>query len=442
MPQAYYTSPMHSAASAPAEAAAFTGIAPAPLGPRIAAGAFDAVILSLLSALLSLSPLFFGGFALPLLGSLTAILVYTILPCSLFKATLGMRLFGLEMVGLDGRAPEPGEVAFRELVTRGYFGVAYFSTAGIALAGYLSGTIAFFQPTGIGLVLFFLSGFLLVLSAIGHLMILLRPDRRGFPDLVAKTAILPRGAVPDPSASDELDVEERDELARRNSSRAKKFGVFAAVLLVATVFVPHLLTRAGEGKEDLPERWRLDEAERKWKKDPANAYLASDVIDRFQARGDNERAEEVRREHLAALSEQTKVQEAALLASLERTPNDWDTVTTLLEIYADQNKKPEAIKVWEKYLSAEKAPEMRASFGVWLYQNDENERAVTELKAALSAGTDTPDLHAYLGMAYKELGKKDEARTELSRALEMDPELDEVAEALDELVDENVNDTP
>jgi uncharacterized RDD family membrane protein YckC len=420
-------------ASMDAPADAFTGIAPAPLGPRIAAGAFDAVALGLLSAGLSLSPLFFGGFALPLLGSLTAILVYTILPCSLFKGTLGLRIFGLEMVGADGRAPEPGEVAFRELVTRGYFGIAYFSTAAIAVAGYLSGTISFFQPTGIGLVLFFLSGFLLLLSAIGHLMILIRPDRRGFPDLVAKTAILRRGAVLEPGG-DELDAEERADFAKRKSQRAIKFGIFAAGLLVATVFVPHLLTRAGEGKEDLPERWRLDEAERKWKKDPANVYLASDVVDRLEARGDIERAEAVRSEHLLALGEQKKVQETALLASLDREPTDWDTVTTLLEIYSEQNNTAAGIRVWEKYLGAEKSPDMRASFGVWLYQNDENDRAVAELKAALAAGSNGPDVHAYLGMAYKELGKKEEARAELSRALELDPELDEVAGALDELV--------
>src|SRR5262245_29388396 len=179
---------------------ALAGVAPAPLGPRIAAGAFDAVVLGILASVLSLSPLFYGGFALPLLGSLSAILVYTILPCSLFKATLGLRIFGLEIVGLDGRAAEPGEIAFRELVASGYFGVAYFSTAAIGLAGRLSGSMVLFQPTGFGLVLFFLSGFLLLLAAIGHLMIILRPDRRGFPDLVAKTIVVKRGTIRDPSS--------------------------------------------------------------------------------------------------------------------------------------------------------------------------------------------------------------------------------------------------
>lgn len=412
---------------------AFAQAAPAPLGPRFLAGAIDWTILGILAALLSLSPLFYGGFALPLLGSLSAVLVYTILPCSLFKATLGMRLMGLEIVGADGRAADPGEIAFRELVARGYFGVAYFSTAAIGVAGYLSGTVTFFTPTGIGLVLFFLSGFLLLLSAIGHLMILMRPDRRGFPDLIAKTMVVARGAIRDPSSGDELDAEERQALQKRASQRVVKFGIFAAVLLVGTVSLPQLLTRAGEGKEDLPDRWRLEEAERKFKKDPANVYLASDVIDKLEARGEMDRAAEVRTEHRAAIGEQKKVQETALRASFDRDPSDWDTFSTLMELLEDQERKADAIALWEKYLTAEKSPETRASFGVWLYQHDENTRAVSELKAGLSAGVDTADAHAYLGMALKELGQKEEALVELKRALELDPELDEVAGEINEL---------
>lgn len=411
---------------------AFAQVEPAPLGPRIIAGAIDWTILGILAALLSLSPLFYGGFALPLLGSLSAVIVYTILPCSLFKATLGLRLMGLELVGADGRAADPGEIAFRELVARGYFGIAYFSTAAIAVAGYLSGTVTFFTPTGIGLVLFFLSGFLLLLSAIGHLMILMRPDRRGFPDLIAKTMVVARGAIKDPSSGDELDAEEREALKKRGSQRVVKFGVFAAVLLLGTISLPQLLTRAGEGKEDLPDRWRLEEAERKFKKDPTNVYLASDVIDKLEARGEVERAAEVRTEHQAAIGEQKKVQETALRASFDRDPSDWDTFSTLMELLEEQERKADAIALWEKYLAADKSPETRASFGVWLYQHDENTRAVTELRAGLTAGVDTADAHAYLGMALKELGKKEEALVELKRALELDPDLDDVAAEINE----------
>jgi uncharacterized RDD family membrane protein YckC len=406
---------------------------PAPLGPRIAAGVFDMTILGIMSSVLSLAPLFYGGFALPLLGSLSAILVYTILPCSLFKATLGMRIFGLEIVGLDGRAPEPGEIAFRELVARGYFGVAYFSTAVIGIAGYLSGTMAIFQPTGMGLVLFFLSGFLLLLSGIGHLMILMRPDHRGLPDLVAKTVVVQEGAIRDPSLGEDLDADERAAMKARASQKAIKFGAFAAGLLVLTISVPHLITRAGEGKEDLPERWRLDEAERKWKKDPANAALATEVIDRLEARGESDRAGEVLAEHQKALAERKQTQKTALLAALEREPTDWDTVATLLELYDDEGNRGEARAVFERYVKAEGSSDSRASFGVWLYQNDENERAVTELRAAIAAGTNAADAHAYLGMALKDLGRIDEAKLALERALELDPELDEVAAALDEL---------
>jgi uncharacterized RDD family membrane protein YckC len=414
---------------------AATPAEPAPLAPRIWAGVVDALILGTGASLLSLAPLFYNGFTLPLLGSLVAVLVYTILPCSLFKATLGMRIFGLEIVGLDGRSADPGEIAFRELVLRGYFGVAYFSTAAFGLAGYLSGRMAFFQPSGIGLVLFFLSGFLLLLSGIGHLMILVRPDRRGFPDLVAKTMVVKRGAAKDPTSAAvaELDEEERRGLVARDKQRVWKFAVFAGALLVATLAVPQLLTEAGRGKEDLPDRWRLEEAERKWKKDPANALLAADVIEKYEMRGEHERAGEIRVEHRAALETQKREQEAALRASFARAPADWGTVETLLELFEEQGRKTDAIAIWETYVAAEKSSDARASFGVWLYQHDENARAVKELETAIAAGTNAADAYGYLGMANKELGKKAEARAAFEKALELDPEFEDVIVELDAL---------
>src|SRR5688500_20176354 len=114
--------------------------------------------------------------------------------------------------------------------------------------------MAMFQPTGMGLMLFFLSGFLLLLSGIGHLMILLRPDHRGFPDLIAKTIVVRRGTAKDPAEELDLDEEERKLASKKGTARAVKFAAFTVGLAAATALAPWAVSRPANSADQLADR--------------------------------------------------------------------------------------------------------------------------------------------------------------------------------------------
>jgi uncharacterized RDD family membrane protein YckC/Flp pilus assembly protein TadD len=409
---------------------------PAPLGGRIAAGVFDLAVTLLIGSLLSLAPLVFGGFALPMLGAFAVIVGYSVVPMALFKATLGMRIFGVQIVNTNGRAADMGELAFRELVGRGMFGAAYFGTVAIGIAGYLSGSMAMFQPTGMGLLLFFLSGFLLLLSGIGHLMILLRPDHRGFPDLIAKTIVVRRGTAKDPAEALDLDEEERKLEAKKRTARAVKFGVFAVTLLAATVLAPWAISRPSNSADEFADRVKLASAQQAFNARPEDPYAARELIYKLEQSGDTEKAEEVRTRHRAAIGAREKTKEDAIRASLARDPKDWDALGSLLELLEEQGRFEEGKAAFAAYVAADPSPDTRASYGVWLYQNDFNADAVRELRKSMAEGYEAADVRAYLGFALLEQDKKEEARDAFEEAIERDPELTQAAEELAALEEE------
>jgi tetratricopeptide (TPR) repeat protein len=70
---------------------------------------------------------------------------------------------------------------------------------------------------------------------------------------------------------------------------------------------------------------------------------------------------------------------------------------------------------------AEALSRLLGQMGFDLVRNNEVERAMTYLVAAVEAGPEFPQPHYYLGVAHLHLHRIEEARAELEKALELDP---------------------
>ena len=406
---------------------------PADIGSRITAGVFDLFLLFILGTAVSLAPMLLGGLALPLVGAVAAIVAYTIAPCMLFKKTLGMKLFGLEIVSVNGRNADATELLFRELFGRGLFGAAYFSTVAFGIFGWLTGSMAFFQPTGAGLVLFFVAGVVSFIGVVGHFLILASKDRRGLADLMARTMVIAAGSGRDDRAFEaEMDEEEKAIARARRGKRVRNFVLFEAGLIGAALVVPYLLSRPVTSHEEFAERMELKKQEREFKQEPTNSYRAYALIDSLRASGDIDRAEEVRTQHLAAIGEQKKRQEEALAKSLAERPS-WDTLGDLLRLYEEQGRIAEARTAFAAYVAKDQDPDTRAAYGIWLYEHDLVGDAITELRAAIASEATGAAVHAYLGFALQDEDRKQEAIAAFEKALSLDPDLYEARAELEAL---------
>src|SRR4051812_25896894 len=79
---------------------------PAGLDARVGAGVVDGLAVVLLTAALIAIPFFLTGLLMPTFALCAAVLVWAIAPLWAFRSTLGMKLFGTEMVGRTGHAAE------------------------------------------------------------------------------------------------------------------------------------------------------------------------------------------------------------------------------------------------------------------------------------------------------------------------------------------------
>ncbi len=272
---------------------------PVDVGRRLFAGLIDLVLLGLAGSLCSLGPLAYGGAALPMIGSLVAITAYAILPAAAFGATPGMAIAGTRIVSVKGGVPDATEIAFRELVGRGLIGAAYFATAAIGLAGYLSGYLRFFVPRGLGLFLFAVSALLLAFSAASHLAIVLRRDGRALHDLWTRTRIVRRSEVRD------REVVEDEVMATLESGRRRRrlrgFVVAELMLMVLTFGLPVLVSTTPDGPADLEDRVALKKAVKRFEQDKTDLDAAAELASLYQRSGRFELAATVESEHEAAM---------------------------------------------------------------------------------------------------------------------------------------------
>ncbi len=399
----------------------------APLDARIKAGAVDLAALGLIVGVYFAGPLLMGGLTLPMWGVFAAVLGYAVTPLLLFRATLGMRLFGVELLGKNGHPAQIIDVIFRELIGRGFFPAAYLSTMAAALIATWLGLLQFAMPAGMGTVLFHLSWMLLAGTTLGHFLVFTRPDRRSLADLVSKTVVVVRTPKPLPT-----DAEERAWALGERSGRIRNLVIAEVVIVALGVGLPYGLTRdtPGENTADYAERLKRKKLQRQFDGDPGNRKLARELTRAYRYAGEMEAAEAVQQQHAAALSLAQQKSEEALRKRVEADPWDDEGLGLLLELLLGQGRRQEAVEAYRRAVTFADSPERRMEFGIWLYDLGMYPLAEVELTLALDAGLKDGWAFTYRGHARLELGRKAEARDDYAAALEVNPDLLEAEDGL------------
>lgn len=390
------------------------------VGRRLVAGLIDAALLAALTTGLTLAPLLAGGLALPMVGVFAATIAYVIVPMAAFEATLGMHLVGLRIVGTSGRSADATDLLFRELIGRGLLGVAYFATMFFGLLGYLSGAMSLFQPDGFGLVLFLLSGLLVLFGTASHFSVLVSPDGRGLHDRIAKTIIVTREEKTAPVIDDEA----AELVGGRTASRVYKIVFFEIALVASAAIVPYMLSRPRPTVADLEMRTKLKTSGAAFEAAPANKRKYYEYRRWLLKSGDEEGLSEAREKYRAALAEQERRREIAVKKSFSERPGDWDTMASLVRILENKGDLDGADATFAKYAATDGSASAKASYGIWLYDNGRTKKAIDTLEGARTDGADDASVNAYLGWAYEEAGEKARALEALRRSMEMDPSLD------------------
>lgn len=391
---------------------------------RALAGAVDGVAELALAAALIAIPWRVSGFVLPSLGALAAVLGWSVAPLVAFGQTLGMRLFGLRMVGQDGGRPDPVEASFRELIGRGLLPASYLGVVGLGVVSDLLGRTEF-RAGRYGLALVGVSLFGAVLSALGHLLVLVREDGRGLADLVGRTYVLPAVATP---------PADREALAAARRTRQVFWGVEVGLLALA-LGVPLVLGLRvdAHASQVYAERLTRNRAAQLFEANPADPELADQYLAFLERRGDLAAMERVRERHREAGVGAERTRELRLREGLAKNPHDSATVEALLELLLSQERRDDARAVRQAYFEANPSPRRRVTLAEWLRENGAAEEAVSQLRQAIREGADGPAARAYLGLALRDAGELAAAREELRAALAEEPEWDEIREALEGL---------
>ncbi|MBI3185009.1 MAG: RDD family protein [Myxococcales bacterium] len=298
---------------------------PAPLGRRIIAGLLDAAIVVGLAAAYFLVPLLTQGVVLPMWGVLAAVLGYSVVPLGAFRATLGMRLCGLQLVALNGHPANPGDLLFRELIGRGFFPAAFLLTLAMGFVASLLGVATFLAPSGMSAVLAYASVFVLAAAVLGTFLALQRPDRRTLADLVSRTMVI--RARPEAAPEDE---DERAERSRRRRRRIAFVVAFELVVAGGVSAVPFVLTRRTESVESYADRHVRARLEREHQETPANALAAEQLADIYTKAGRLEDAAAARKRHTEAAIDGVQCNKRRALELGERLNRDGDHGAALL----------------------------------------------------------------------------------------------------------------
>ncbi|MCG8567047.1 MAG: tetratricopeptide repeat protein, partial [Desulfobacterales bacterium] len=127
---------------------------------------------------------------------------------------------------------------------------------------------------------------------------------------------------------------------------------------------------------------------------------------------------------IGTIYEQKKDFEKAVVhyqKALDIDPNHIPALNNLAFIYADQNRNLE--KALDLARQARKLagenPAIMDTLGWVYYQKALYDLAIEEFKACIQKDPQNPIFHYHLGLAYHKLGRRDQARTSLTRALDL-----------------------
>lgn len=250
-----------------------------------------------------------------------------------------------------------------------------------------------------------------------------RSDRRSLADLLAKVHVVIAEA--EPAASEEEQAWRRRQVRQRSVAAV----ALAGLALGAGVGVP-LIDDVDLGVADPYVRAHefkaaeeLATLQRRFESDPLDADAASRLTTALRKRGQRKQASEVEERHLAHVRDAQEVREQRWISQFAKTQG-WRALRGLLTLYEEQGRSLEAKWAFEEYVGADaEDPSRRATYGVWLYQNDQTEEAIGMLETAIGSGHDNGSTYAYLGFAYSEAGRQREARRSFRSALKRDPSL-------------------
>jgi len=397
----------------------------APLNRRVIAGCIDALILSLLCLLLFLFPLVTRGFVLPMWGVLAAVIGYAVVPLSAFRATLGMKLLGLELVTKDGHGVSPGDVLFRELIGRGYFPAAYLLTLLLALVASLLHLMSFVAPQGLTFFFALVCVLAVMLSVLGTLLVANRPDGRGLPDLMARSFVRP--AQP-PRAPD--DDDERQQRKRDGAARIRNVIIAEVLLFGGALALPWVLTQRTESREEYANRLRRDRLESQLKASPDDEGIVTELLRLNREAGEVERT----RQLLVVLDQlqvkKAREREESLKKRLAADPNDQEAMGTLLSLMEEAGRTDDAVKAYSDFVERNGDAELRAGYARWLMNRGLDTGAMTELERAAQQDPTLEGVHALRGELLEKKGEHAKAQEELYLAVLEDPDDDDSQQLL------------
>lgn len=397
----------------------------APLGRRFAAGAFDFFVLWALVLASFLVPLFTRGLVLPMWGVLLVMLGYQVVPLSAFRQTLGMTLFGLELVTREGHAVGAGEVLFRELIGRGFFPAAFLGTLLLGFIASLLRMAAFMMPTGIGSAFFLICSLTVACAVLGHFLVFNRSDGRTLADLIAKSYVTARQARPAPD-----DAEEAAYVRSLDRKRVRSVALFEVVCVGLVFFGPWLLTQKVEGVGTRAERLKLRAQEEKAKSYPDDMGVLRELYGLQRALGQHDEAAATQLKLDALLVKQEAEREAALRRLLLADPSDRRAIGSLLELLEDKGRRDDARAAYQKYVEDNPRPSLRAGFAMWLSERGWHEDAIGQLKQALGEDPELGGGHTMLAELYEAADQPVQAHQEYYVAARLDPEDEDALEGL------------
>lgn len=398
----------------------------ASLGKRFAAGLLDFAVASALGAVVVWQPIRLGGAGLPLIAMVAVAIAYFVVPQTTFKATLMMRIFGISLVGLDGRKPDGMDVLQRELLGRGLIAWPFWVLLGLSNHGVAGITLA--TPGKMGLILFIALGAVVVGAIAGQILMLARQDHRSFADLIGKTVVIERGTEPR-RLEDEIDDDEARVLAARaNSRRIRSFIIIEVILLGGAVLGPQLFTQPTPRRHDLATFAELKKAERAYNEDVTNEENAQEYIQLLNDSGDTEKAEAILAAHNAALAEKAKNPDAhdylvqKHRANLKQYPCDGGTAVKLAERMNAIGAHAPALKFIEEFgASCEMNYRLRWPAVVAHRKLGQFDQAVAQNTLLIEARPDDSDYWWWRGEDYSKLGKRSAADSDFRHSMAASP---------------------
>ncbi|MEO1301859.1 MAG: RDD family protein [Myxococcota bacterium] len=370
--------------------------APAPLFRRWAAGLFDVGSIVAVSGAVLFAHFTLAGALFPLWVVAATVVAWLVLPQWLNGRTVGFALFGLRLIRADGQRTDLLELAFRDLLARGFVSWTIIAVAVARPVIESQGAQELPTPSGLWSAVLVIAAVNVTFGVFGQCLCLVRSDRRSVSDLLAKVIVVDARAhrlgtfrVVGHQPTTRTDAAELwREAGRRRERRA--FWVLQASCLVLGAGVP-LLSRVPIKAFDVEERFARSQAEL-----------------RLQSLREREPAQRLRRE------------EQGLREQLEVRPN-WTALERLVDLLTRQSRIDEARSVYQAQVEIARDGYGYQAYGVWLYENHFDRASVRFLRRAIASGADEGLTHAYLGLALDRIGERRAAKASYRRAIVRDP---------------------